>query len=359
MTSTVAPAPAAAQAPAPGVAQASVALDMPWFESPCFPKLLERSGLGAREKELVRHFAERGYVVIDPGLDADALAEEVKRDLAPRWQGSGRIQDAWKLSDAVKRAALAPSVLETLELLYGREPVPFQTLNFSRGTEQATHSDTIHFHSVPERFMCAVWVALEDIDAGNGPLHYYPGSHKLPILDYRDLGIGEALPPEAPALRAKFLGVPQPLRRRPSLLAPFRMLSRTVRRKLAKALGKTVGTGYGSAGSEELYKRYEDAVRALLLETGIAREEVSLKKGQAFVWSANLFHGGSPIRDKSRSRHTQVTHYYFSGCMYYTPLMSAPHMGKYYMRKVRRIGTGEVVPQLYRGVEIDTTDFNE
>ena len=37
--------------------------------------------------------------------------------------------------------------------------------------------------------MCGVWVALEDIDANNGPLHYYPGSHKLPIFELNDLGI--------------------------------------------------------------------------------------------------------------------------------------------------------------------------
>jgi len=28
--------------------------------------------------------------------------------------------------------------------------------------------------------MCGVWLALEDIDADNGPLIYYPGSHRGP-----------------------------------------------------------------------------------------------------------------------------------------------------------------------------------
>ena len=31
--------------------------------------------------------------------------------------------------------------------------------------------------------MCGVWVALEDITEDNGPLHYYPGSHRLPDYD--------------------------------------------------------------------------------------------------------------------------------------------------------------------------------
>lgn len=28
-----------------------------------------------------------------------------------------------------------------------------------------------------------------DIDADNGPLHYYPGSHRLPIYDMHNLGL--------------------------------------------------------------------------------------------------------------------------------------------------------------------------
>ena len=35
-----------------------------------------------------------------------------------------------------------------------------------------------------------VWVALENIDAENGPLVYYPGSHKLPYFSMQDLGLG-------------------------------------------------------------------------------------------------------------------------------------------------------------------------
>ena len=38
---------------------------------------------------------------------------------------------------------------------------------------------------------------------------------------------------------------------------------------------------------------------------------------------------------------------------------SAPHLGQYYMRKVRNIATGEVVRQFYNGIEIETEDFND
>ena len=80
----------------------------------------------------------------------------------------------------MRALATAPKVLALLDELYGREPLPFQTLNFRRGTQQAPHSDALHFSTIPAGFMCGVWVALEDMDMDNGPLVYYPGSHLLP-----------------------------------------------------------------------------------------------------------------------------------------------------------------------------------
>jgi ectoine hydroxylase-related dioxygenase (phytanoyl-CoA dioxygenase family) len=41
--------------------------------------------------------------------------------------------------------------------------------------------------------MVGVWVALEDIDSSNGPLIYYPGSHRLPIFTNEHLGINPDL----------------------------------------------------------------------------------------------------------------------------------------------------------------------
>ena len=40
------------------------------------------------------------------------------------------------------------------------------------------------------------------------------------------------------------------------------------------------------------------------------------------MWHANLLHGGAPQRDTSRTRHSQVTHYFFEGCRYWTPMLS-------------------------------------
>ena len=73
-------------------------------------------------------------------------------------------------------ARLRPPSSISCESFYGREPLPFQTLNFRVGTQQEPHSDAFHFNSDPPGFMCGVWVALEDIDEASGPLVYFPGS---------------------------------------------------------------------------------------------------------------------------------------------------------------------------------------
>jgi hypothetical protein len=93
-------------------------------------------------------------------------------------------------------------------------------------------------------------------------------------------------------------------------------------------------------------------LQALIDSYGLKKVDVNLKKGQALIWSANLLHGGSAIKDRTRSRHSQVTHYFFEGCLYYTPLLSDLPIGKAYARSIRNIATGETVGQAYNRVPV-------
>ena len=155
-----------------------------------------------------------------------------------------------------------------LNELYQRKPLCFQSLNFPVGTQQMTHSDTIHFNSKPAGWMCGVWHALEDIDDQCGPVEYFPGSHKLP--EYTLLDIPVPVIPE----------------------------------------------------SYEHYPHYENFIADVVKKHNLKPKYATLKKGQAFIWAANLLHGGSKRLDMNRSRHSQVNHYFFEGCQYYTPLWS-------------------------------------
>lgn len=250
---------------------------------------------------VLHHYAEEGFLVFDPLVeDLDALADDVRANVRPTVRASGpenyrsgeRVQDAWKTSEAVRRIATAPGVLEFLRRLYGAEPFAFQTLNFRTGSEQATHTDRIHFDSEPAGWMCGVWVALEDVHVDAGPLHYYPGSHRIPFHDLRD------------------------------------------------ALG--INGAYTKV--DESYPRYEAFVASHVRHRE-GRQLALLKKGQALVWEANLLHGGEPIRDRSLTRLSQVTHYFFKGrgCRWWTPLLSDKKTGRVMYRQPVDVATGEPV----------------
>jgi hypothetical protein len=254
-----------------------------------------------------------GYAVIDfPEPDLDRLIADIQGDLGPRydwagWRESGwgkkdslRIQDAWAFNASVKRLAANEHILALLSRLYGREAFPFQTLNFPVGTQQATHSDSTHFSSVPERFMCGVWLAFEDIDESNGGLRYYPGSHRLPIYTNEHVNANSATSQRATAH----------------------------------------------------YQAFIDLWQGLISLHGIQEQRFFARKGQALIWAANLLHGGSEHLDPSRTRWSQVTHYYFRDCGYYTPITSDPFFGSTHYREPVDIATGKVVKNTYAGTDV-------
>lgn len=68
--------------------------------------------------------------------------------------------------------------------LLGETPLAVQTMVYfkppgSRG--QALHQDNRYLKASPGT-CCGAWMALEDVDEGNGCLFVVPGSHKFPIL---------------------------------------------------------------------------------------------------------------------------------------------------------------------------------
>ena len=237
----------------------------------------------------LEYMATKGYLV-KSGLIEESLIEEVRNWTRSRFSqtdihDTNRVQDAFKESQSVFNLATHPMVLSLLEELYGRRPIPFQTLNFPRGTQQGTHSDAFHFNCWPQRWMCGVWVALEDVNEFNGPLHYYPGSHRLPILDAHD-----------------------------------------------------------SSALNNQYCNYEIAVQELITIAGLKKETFLPRKGDCLIWAANLLHGGDPILDQRSSRLSQVSHYYFDGCDFFTPRSSDFAISDIYFRdEVLDISTGSMI----------------
>lgn len=284
---------------------------VPDVESPLFEKIFETKAVSAETIDVARRLRRDGFAVIDfPDPDFHRLADEIIRTLDKKYDWDGwhkgtttnlRVQDAWEKVPQVKKIACNPTVLQLLSDLYGKRGFPFQTLNFPVGTQQHFHTDSVHFSSCPERFMAGVWVALEDIDSDNGPLVYYPGSHKLPIFTNEHIGVN------------------------------------------SDTRGNPVSH----------YPAYERAWEAIVEALDLKPLEFHAKKGQALIWAANLLHGGAAQKDMKRTRYSQVTHYYFEGCCYYTPSRSIPFLGPIaYRETIVDITTGQRMPNALNGVEV-------
>lgn len=266
---------------------------VPLIESPQFAQLLPTLGFTGEEERIARDLHAQGFAILDfPDAAIESRIDRIKQTLGPRYRidlanpasdktiGERRIQDAWTFNDDVRAIAANPDILSLLGRLYGRPAFPFQTLNFPVGTQQDAHSDSVHFSSLPERFMCGVWLAMEDVSADAGPLFYVPGSHRWPVLNNAMLG----------------------------------------RR----------GHGVELQSAQE---PFEPAWTALCEAHGASREVFLARKGQALIWCANLLHGGSPQADPTLTRWSQVTHYYFEDCIYYTPAFSDELIGQLALRK--------------------------
>lgn len=252
---------------------------------------LDRIEADGETRAFCRDLAGDGLARIDLGAEGRALCDRVVAEMDSSFEarGVGRIQDGWLRSRAVHRLATLPKVRRLLRHAYGRPPFAFQTLNFRVGTQQHTHADTIHFHSLPERFMCGVWVALEDISEASGPLAYHPGSHKLPVLTMKAAGVNHPRP---------------------------------------------TPDDYGTTYIPALQRRLDAA--------GLPRRTAVLRKGEALVWAANLAHGGSPIVDPHSTRRSLVTHFFFKDCLYYTPMTSEVEDGRLSARLPTNLQTGGV-----------------
>lgn len=263
----------------------------PLCESPFFYNLIEKENLSDSEIADFIQYHEEGYLIIDLGLsdnDISLLRSEIDRlnsssTIIKQAEGyhyskGNRIFEGWKQSSLLKSLSLNNKVLSLLTKLYKNKPQPFQTITFDYGSNQPLHSDVLHFHTMPHRWLAAVWVALEDMDHNNGSLLYVPKSHKLPVFDFYDLKI------KAPEFGKQF----------------------------------------------DSYAEYEEFIRQLVESKKLEQKTLHCKAGQALVWAANLIHGGDVIRDVDRTRYSQVTHYYFDNCdKYFSPMFSEAWIGKF------------------------------
>jgi ectoine hydroxylase-related dioxygenase (phytanoyl-CoA dioxygenase family) len=126
--------------------------------------------------------------------------------------------------------------------------------------------------TVPLGYLIGVWVALEDIHPGNGPLTYYPGSHKLPYIlnsDYNNTSNAFVLDGKA-------------------------------------------------------NEKFERKVREVIQRSQLKEHQLEAKAGDVFLWHANLLHGGARIIDKGSTRKSMVSHYFAEGVLCFHEISERP-----------------------------------
>jgi ectoine hydroxylase len=185
-----------------------------------------------------------------------------------------KIAFANKLVPAIKDVTQTPELVALLSFILGKEVIPFQTLNFLHGSGQRAHSDSIHMTTYPLGYLIAAWVALEDIEESSGPLFYYPGSHQLPYLLNEGFG--------------------------------------------------NVSTMF-SLGKKN-YADYEDVTQDIIAKNDLQPIVFLPKKGDVFIWHANLIHGGMPVRNTTLTRKSMVIHYYAKDVIKYHEITERPSL---------------------------------
>ena len=231
-------------------------------------------------KESILNFNNEGFVVLNRYLSdekVNAINEEINDLLKTKkvkFRYGNKIMFAINKSKKLKEVGRDNQLMELLSALIGSEVELFQSINFLMGSEQKTHSDSIHMTTYPLGGLLGVWVALEDTDMNNGPLHYYPGSHKLPYYlnsDYDNEG------------------------------------------------------NYYMIGDKD-YTQYEKMLEEKIIEHKIEKKIFTAKKGDVLIWHANLMHGGEPHIDKERTRKSMVFHYFNMNCVCYHEITQRPSL---------------------------------
>jgi ectoine hydroxylase-related dioxygenase (phytanoyl-CoA dioxygenase family) len=256
--------------------------DPPWLDRPGAAEALASADTSAFAPEIAAKlpgWISDGYLVLEGFFGSERverITTELDRLLAAgevdyHYRGN-RIVDSFKQAAATREALTDPALIEVLEFLLGREVSLFQSIDFFEGSEQRAHSDSFHMTTEPVGYLIAIWVALEDVEPGSGPVFYYPGSHRLPYVMSEDLGT-----------KSSRLFLPE--------------------------------------GKQEAY---EDRIDEELAEAGLSPVEFLAGKGDVLVWHANLLHGGRPIERPGSTRRSLVAHYFAEGVLCYHEVTERP-----------------------------------
>ncbi len=252
----------------------------------------------------IAEWNERGVLVL-PGFYADAEIDEVLADYRALWDAGrarvtvddmdtgrrmrlrdvspdARTSHRFKVNDlyleqaSVRRLALNDRLVPLLQRLLGDRPALCNSLSLEYGTEQEDHVDSLFMTPRTPAHLVAAWIALEDCSPESGLLRYWPGSHRIAPYVFSN-GERHFLPEELDAWGAW--------------------------------------------------------MRAQVKQHGLRSELFQARKGDVFIWNAQLLHGGSPIAGRGRTRRSLVFHYFSESDCRAMGHRLAPASGGFWIRR--------------------------
>ena len=259
---------------------------------------------------LARSWAEHGFVILR-GLFAAEQVAGVNRLIDDLWRTRRRVSlpltidvhiesgrqrrmllrdteaadrlQPYKINDLyldfplIRDMVLDVRLCRVLETLFHGTPLVCNSLNFEQGSQQADHFDTFYMPSRRAGGMVASWIALDPVGPTNGPLRYWPGSHRIPPYLFSHGGT-RAVADEMPQFRS-FI-------------------------------------------DQEIQRR------------GLAPEILVAEPGDVLIWHSQLLHGGCAIQDPARTRRSLVSHYFRRGdYRHHFWRVRRHHPGGYYYRR--------------------------
>jgi hypothetical protein len=244
----------------------------PWLDRPDAEEEIsrrrERGEIDAERAAAAAKWSKEGYLVLRGALDgttADAINADVQAILdahpgEPPHTFKEEFQNLFPRSEATRRAMTNATVLRWVDFLLGMRAIPYQTLNLPFSSQQGDHSDAILMTTHPPGFLVAAWFALEDIADDSGPLRIRPGSHRIPYVGAREVGI----PREA-----------------------------------------------SEADCGRVYDaNYYGIISRLVAERGLPETTFLGRKGDVLLWHSNLLHGAQLTKRAGATRRSLIVHYF-------------------------------------------------
>ncbi|MBU1347605.1 MAG: phytanoyl-CoA dioxygenase family protein [Alphaproteobacteria bacterium] len=167
--------------------------------------------------------------------------------------------EAYKLNnlflhdERIRSVALSPYLQRVVKSLLRGEPMICNSLNFERGSQQEAHIDSWYMAPPAEDGMVAASISLDPVDDDNGPIFFYPGSHKI---------------------------------------TPYRFSDGRLNMK------------------EDEFDQCRAYLDTEISKRGLKPVRFSGEAGDVFIWHGQLIHGGSKIEDFGRTRNSLVVHYW-------------------------------------------------